>query len=77
MPINNRTYDTLKWFALVFSPALTVFIQGVGDIYHLAWSHSIVQVINLFAVFLGAILQISSKFYQDGGGQSSVAHSLI
>lgn len=72
MPMNNRTYDLLKWTALVFLPALAVFIQGLGDIYLLTWTQSFVQATNLFAVFLGAILQISSHHYQGGSGGSAL-----
>lgn len=71
MPIHNRSYDRLKWIALVFSPALAVFVQGLGEVFGWAWGYSIVQVVNLFAVFLGTILQVSSMYYQDGGGGNS------
>lgn len=71
MPIHNRSYDRLKWIALVFSPALAVFVQGLGEVFGWAWGYSIVQVVNLFAVFLGTILQVSSMYYQDGDGGNS------
>lgn len=63
MEMKNETYDLGKWLVLIFLPALAVFIGGMGDLY--AWSESTIWVgtINLLAVFLGAILQLSSLSY--------------
>ena len=67
-PIKNRLYDRLKWLALVFLPALAVLVAGMGQV--LAWSQvdRYVSIINLWTVFLGALLQVSSNHYHGGGG---------
>ncbi|MFL2128189.1 MAG: phage holin [Ruoffia tabacinasalis] len=74
MRLTNRTYDLLKWFVLVVLPAVAVLFQGLGELYSYADVEILVSTINLFAVFLGTILQISSKYYNggDGNGHSAV-----
>ena len=67
MKLNNEIYDTGKWVVLIFLPAFAVFMGGLGDLYH--WPHvsELVTTINLFAMFIGSILQISSHTYHGGG----------
>ena len=67
MPLNNKTYDTLKWFVLVVMPAVAVLFQGLGELYGYDATHLVVSTLNIFAAFMGTILQISSKNYHDGG----------
>jgi hypothetical protein len=64
--MNNKTYDTLKWVAIVLLPALATFIGGVGAYTH--WQHVelAVFILTAFDTFLGTLLGISSKRYQDG-----------
>lgn len=63
MPITNQVYDSLKWVALVALPALGVFITQVGQLYTWAPTDQVVQVIQMVAVFLGSLLQVSSYYY--------------
>lgn len=76
--LNNRVYDSLKWFVLIVLPAVSVLIQGLGDLYGYSNSDVVVSTVNLFTVFIGTILQISSKNYYDGGtnnGNSTISYS--
>lgn len=76
--LNNRVYDSLKWFVLIVLPAVSVLIQGLGDLYAYSSSDVVVSTVNLFTVFIGTILQISSKNYYDGGtnnGNSTISYS--
>ena len=75
MWLNNRTYDALKWIALIFLPALAVFAKGIGDIYQLEDFDHHVTMINVFAVFMGSLLQLSNHNYKNGGGGSVTIHS--
>lgn len=68
MHLSNTLYDRLKWFVLIFLPAFAVFVAGIGDIYQLGGTEQFVSVINLVAVFLGTVLQISNINYRNGGG---------
>ena len=75
--LNNRVYDSLKWFVLIVLPAVSVLIQGLGDLYGYSSSDVVVSTVNLFTVFIGTILQISSKNYYDWGtnnGNSTISY---
>lgn len=77
MSLNNKSYDMLKWFVLIVLPAVSVLVQGLGDLYGYHSADVYVSTINLFTVFVGTILQISSKNYHDGGnndGNSAISH---
>lgn len=66
MEISNGLYDVGKWLVLVFMPAFAVFIGGVGELYGWSDTSLVVSLVNLLAVFLGTVLQISSQVYNDG-----------
>ena len=61
--MSNKTYDRMKWFALVFLPAANVFIIAVGKIWGLPYYVEVAGTIAALGVFLGAILGISSQEY--------------
>lgn len=63
MKLSNTTYDRLKWFALVFIPALEFLILTLGDIWGFAHYIEIGQTIAAIGVFLAALLGVSSKNY--------------
>lgn len=63
MKLSNTTYDRLKWFALVFIPALEFLILTLGDIWDFAHYIEIGQTIAAIGVFLAALLGVSSKNY--------------
>lgn len=70
MKLDNLTYDAGKWLVLIFLPAFAVFVGGLGELYGWGNSAIFVATINLTAIFLGSILQLSSQSYQNdwGGG---------
>lgn len=70
MEMSNKHYDTSKWVILVFLPALAVLIAGIGELYGLVNTPAVVTTINLITVFLGSVLQISSKQYHDNNDSS-------
>ena len=63
MQVSNQFYDIAKWFVLIFLPALAVLLGGLGDLYSWEDTQLLVANINLFTVFLGSVLQISSQSY--------------
>lgn len=63
----NQIYDVLKWMALIFLPALSLLLKGVGELYLWEGAARFVGLIQVFAVFLGTILQVSSHYYREGG----------
>ena len=56
---DSRWYDALKYFALIFIPALVVLLNTIGEIWHLENIPQITATIAAVGVFLGALLQIS------------------
>lgn len=68
MVMSNQLYDIGKWLVLVFMPAFAVFISGVGELYGWIDVGVVVATVNLVAVFLGSVLQVSSQKYHGGSG---------
>ena len=72
--MSNKTFDVLKWIALVFLPALAVLYGALAPVWK--WPHpdEIVYTITAIDTFLGAILGISTISYNkklDGGAGTS------
>lgn len=61
--MSNKTYDRLKFLALIGIPAFVTFINTVGKIWEWQKIDAITQTISAFAVFLGAVLIASSSAY--------------
>lgn len=62
--MSNRTYDILKWIAIIALPAISTFIVVVSKIWN--WAElggMIAQTITAVAVLLGALLGVSSVNY--------------
>ena len=73
MRLANKTYDLLKWFVLIVLPAVAVLFQSLGELYGYTSTEVVVSTINMFAAFVGTILQISSKYYHGGNGDGHSA----
>lgn len=71
MKLDNEIYDTGKWVVLIFLPAFAVFMGGLGDLYGWPYASEFVTTTNMFAVFIGSILQISSHNYHGGADDDS------
>lgn len=70
MSMDSTVYDKLKWLALVLLPAVALLLSAIGDIYGWPDVDLYVATINAIAVFLGSILQISSRDYHHKGGKN-------
>lgn len=64
--MTNEAYDILKEIALTVLPALATLYAVVGKIWGLPFVTEIPATIMAVDTFLGAILHISSKTYQEG-----------
>ena len=63
---NNRIYDILKWIGGIVLPALAVFIVTMGDTWNLQYANEISATVTALAVFLNALLGVSSiKYHQE------------
>jgi hypothetical protein len=62
--LNNKTYDTLKWIAQIFLPALATLYGALSALLGLPLGAEIVGGIIAFDAFLGVLLQLSTKSYE-------------
>lgn len=62
---NEKTYDTLKYIALVALPALGTLYFALATIWSLPYGEQIVGTITAIDTFLGALLQISNNKYNE------------
>lgn len=63
MKLSNKTYDVLKWIAIVFLPALTTFYGVIGSTCGIPYTQETLTIMAAFDTFLGTILGISSHNY--------------
>lgn len=61
--MSNRTYDILKWIALVLLPAIATLYLGLAKIWNFPYPTEISGTIMLIDTFLGTLLGISSIKY--------------
>lgn len=66
MVISNKTYDVLKWIAIVFLPAFTTFLGVVLKCFNCPYTDIVITILVAFDTFLGSILQISTHNYNKG-----------
>lgn len=64
--MNNKTYDILKYIALIVLPAIGTLYFALAQIWGLPYGEEIVGTITAVDAFLGAILQISTDKYYKG-----------
>lgn len=65
--LSNRTYDVLKWIALVLIPAVGALYFGLSQIWGFPYGEEIVGTLTLIDTFLGALLGISTINYNNQG----------
>lgn len=63
MKFDNRTYDILKWIALVALPAVQVFWLTIGKIWSIDYTIEIGATIGAVALLLGTLLGVSTSNY--------------
>jgi len=63
--LSNSTYDTGKWVATILLPAVGALYFGIAQIWGLPAAEEVVGTIVTIEVFLGAILGISTKQYNN------------
>lgn len=63
MKFNNRTYDILKYVALIVLPALQVFWLTIGKIWNISYTVEIGATIGAVALLLGTLLGVSTNNY--------------
>lgn len=67
--MSNKTYDILKWIAQILLPAIATLYFAIAQIWGLPYAEQIVGTITAIDAFLGAILGISTKLYNDNNSR--------
>lgn len=62
--MSNKTYDVLKWIAMVFLPALATLYFALAGIWGFPYGEEVVGTITAADTFLGVLLGISSAQYK-------------
>lgn len=65
MQLSNKAYDQLTYIAQIFLPALGAFYFSLASIWHLPDAQEVVGTVTVVDTFLGALLMISSKSYNN------------
>lgn len=63
MKLSNKVYDILKYIAQIALPALGTLYFALASIWNLPYGEEIIGTITAIDVFLGALLQISTRNY--------------
>lgn len=63
MKLNNKIYDIIKYFLMIFYPALTLLISTLGTI-HGFETEKILLTISAIVTFVGTITGISNYNYK-------------
>jgi hypothetical protein len=64
MKMSNKTYDILKWIAMIALPATATLYFALANIWGLPYGEQIVGTITAIDAFLGALLGISAAQYK-------------
>jgi len=78
MIFSNKDYDTLKWIAQIFLPALGTLYFALAQIWGLPYGEQIVGTITALDTFIGVCLGISSdNYYKNKNNDNSHDDSSI
>jgi len=69
---NNQTYDVLKEIALTVLPALSVLYLALAGLWGLPYPQQVSGTIMAVDAFLGAILHVSSKKYNEAKAEEDL-----
>ena len=64
MKFSNKTYDILKWVAMLFLPALATLYLALAGIWGIPYGEEVSGTIMALDTFLGVILGISNAQYK-------------
>ena len=62
--MSNKTYDVLKWIAMVLLPAIATLYFALAGIWGFPYGEEIIGTITAVDTFLGVLLGISSAQYK-------------
>ena len=63
--LSNKQYEIIKWFILIFLPAVGVFYTTIAGVFDFPYAGEVNQSLVALALFLGTITKISNTQYQN------------
>lgn len=63
--LKNSTYDVVKWAVTIFLPAFGALYFGIAQIWGLPAAEQVVGTVVTLEIFLGTLIGISSKQYNN------------
>lgn len=67
--LSNKTYDILKYVVTIVLPALTTLWLTIASIWNIPLGEPIGATMGAITVFLGALIGISSKNYNNSNDE--------
>ena len=67
MKLSNQVYDFMKWFTLLFLPALTTFVGVILNCFDITCTDIVLTIMSGLITFLATILGISNMNYKKEG----------
>ena len=61
--MSNKTYDLIKYIALVVLPAVTIFVGVVLETLNVPYSGIVVTIMTAFDTMIGTMVDKASKNY--------------
>lgn len=62
---NNKTYNVLKYLALIVFNAVGVFYKTIAEIWELPYGNQVALTCSALALFVGTLIGISSYKYNN------------
>ena len=62
---NNKTYDVLKYLALVVFDAIGVFYKTIAEIWNLPYGNQIMLTCSALALLVGTLIGLSSHKFNN------------
>ena len=66
MKLNDKTYEILKWIALILLPACGALYATLSGLWNLPYPLEIVGTLEALGLFIGALIGISTTNYRKG-----------
>lgn len=63
MTLSNKVYTFLKWFTIIFLPAIATLYFALSNIWGFPYAEQVVGTISAIGTFLGILLGISTSNY--------------
>lgn len=61
--MSNKTYNILKWVAMIVLPASATLYLGLSNVWGLPYGEEVSTTITLVNTFLGTVLMINTAQY--------------